>query len=154
MKSLMTFYNSPRLRGMLLPLLLLLLWWQATANAWVSTLVLVPFGQLAHALLDDQIRQSLFEGLLSTFARLLTGATIGIGAGLVLGIAMGLSTVFDRIQGPSFHAVRQVAILAWIPLLAAWFGNGDLWKIVFVAIAASKPMVMGTYEGIRSAPAP
>ena len=49
--------------------------------------------------------------------------------------------------------MRQVAILAWIPLLTAWFGNGDLCKIVFVAIAASKPMVMGTYEGIRSAPA-
>jgi sulfonate transport system permease protein len=154
MKQLIDFYHSPRFRGMVPPLLLLILWWQATSQAWVSSLVLVPFGQLAQALLDEQIRQSLIEGLQSTFARLLMGSAIGMGGGLVLGIAMGLSHVCDRMLGPSFHAVRQVAILAWIPLLTAWFGNGDLCKIVFVAIAASKPMVMGTYEGIRSAPEP
>jgi sulfonate transport system permease protein len=153
MKYLIDIYRSRRFRGMVPPALLLVLWWQATDREWVSSLVLVPFGQLGQALLDDEIRRSLTEGLLSTFARLLTGASIGISGGLVLGIVMGLSRVFDRILGPSFHAVRQVAILAWIPLLTAWFGNGDLCKIVFVALAASKPMVMGTYEGIRSAPA-
>jgi sulfonate transport system permease protein len=146
-------YYSGRFRGLVPPALLLLLWWQATAHAWVSSLVLVPFGQLAQALADDEIRHSLLDGLLSTFGRLLTGAALGMAVGLAMGIAMGLSKVFDRILGPSFHAVRQVAILAWIPLLTAWFGTGDLCKIVFVAIAASKPMVMGTYEGIRSTPA-
>jgi sulfonate transport system permease protein len=153
MKLLVDIYRSRRFRGLVPPAFLLVLWWQATTHEWVSSLVLVPFEQLGQALLDDEIRRSLIDGLMSTFARLLMGATIGISGGLVLGTAMGLSSIFDRILGPSFHAVRQVAILAWIPLLTAWFGNGDLCKIVFVAIAASKPMVMGTYEGIRSAPA-
>jgi sulfonate transport system permease protein len=152
MKQLAALYYSRRFRGLVPPVLLLVLWWQATSHAWVSSLVLVPFGQLAQVLLDDTLRHSLLDGLLSTFARLVMGAAIGMIAGLVLGLGMGLSHVFDRILGPSFHAIRQVAILAWIPLLTAWFGNGDLCKIVFVAIAASKPMVMGTYEGIRSAP--
>jgi sulfonate transport system permease protein len=153
MKLLVDIYRSRHFRGLVPPAFLLVLWWQATTHEWVSSLVLVPFEQLGQALLDDEIRRSLIDGLMSTFARLLMGATIGISGGLVLGTAMGLSSIFDRILGPSFHAVRQVAILAWIPLLTAWFGNGDLCKIVFVAIAASKPMVMGTYEGIRSAPA-
>lgn len=143
----------PDLRGLALPALLLVLWWQATTHEWVSTMVLVPFGQLADALLDDEVRHSLADGLASTFARLLLGTSIGIAAGLALGVAMGLSRACDRILGPSFHAVRQVAILAWVPLLTAWFGNGDLCKVVFVAIAAAKPMVMGTFEGIRGAPA-
>lgn len=153
MKLLVAIYNDRRFRGLVPPAMLLVLWWQATAHEWVSSMVLVPFGQLAAALLDDTVRASLLDGLQSTFARLLLGAAIGIAVGLVLGIAMGLSRVCDRMLGPSFHAVRQVAILAWVPLLTAWFGNGDLCKIVFVALAASKPMVMGTYEGIRSAPA-
>lgn len=152
MKRLTALYRNRRFRGMVPPALLLILWWQATEREWVSSMVLVPFGQLAQVLQDDQMRHSLMDGLLSTFGRLLTGASIGIAAGLALGIAMGLSRVVERILGPSFHAVRQVAILAWIPLMTAWFGNGDLCKIVFVAVAASKPMVMGTCEGIRSAP--
>lgn len=146
-------WRSRHFRGMVPPAILLVLWWQATTHEWVSSLVLVPFGQLFDAARDPAIFSSLAEGLLSTFARLIQGCAIGIPAGLALGIGMGLSHVFDRVMGPSFHAIRQVAILAWIPLLTVWFGTGDLCKIVFVAIAASKPVVMGTFEGIRSTPA-
>ncbi|ENO84674.1 ABC transporter permease, partial [Thauera linaloolentis] len=146
-------WRSRHFRGLVPPALLLVLWWLATTHEWVSPLVLVPFGQLYDAARDPQVFSSLAEGIVSTFSRLLKGYGVGVGVGLLLGIGMGLSHAFDRIMGPSFHAVRQVAILAWIPLLTAWFGTGDLCKIVFVAIAASKPVVMGAFEGVRSTPA-
>ncbi|WP_051361997.1 ABC transporter permease [Solimonas soli] len=139
-------------QGCALPAALLFLWWLATREHWVSPLVLVPFGQLLDALLDHDVRASLVGGVLSTFGRLLVGASAGIVVGLVLGAAMGLSKHAERIIGPSFHGFRQVAILAWVPLLTAWFGTGDLCKLVFIAIAAAKPMVMGAYEGTRHAP--
>ena len=129
--------------------LLLALWWTATTRAWVSPLVLVPFDRLFHAALDPEVRASLLSGLVATATRLAQGFVIGGSLGLGLGLAMGLSRRFDRIMGPSFHAFRQVAIFAWIPLLTAWFGNGHLCKIVFVAVAAAKPIVMGTYQGVR-----
>lgn len=138
--------------GLTLPALLLFLWWLSTNQQWVSPLVLVPFEQLFAALADEDIRHSLFSGLLSTFSRLLGGAAIGIMLGLLLGLAMGLSRPVERLLGPSFHGFRQVAILAWVPLMTAWFGAGDLCKLVLVAIAALNPMVMGTYEGVRNAP--
>jgi sulfonate transport system permease protein len=143
-----------RWQGWLIPLLLLALWWAATSHGWVSSLVLVPPGQLFRAALDPEIQQSLGRGVSATFVRLLQGGALGVGLGLLLGTGMGLSAGFDRVMGPSFHAVRQVAIFAWIPLLTAWFGNGNLCKIVFVAVAACKPVVMGTYEGVRSVPVP
>lgn len=136
----------------MLPAALLLLWWLATRQQWVSPLVLAPFGQLFDALRDPDIRASLAGGVFSTFGRLLVGGAFGIVFGLCLGTAMGLSRRVERFVGPSFHGFRQVAILAWVPLLTAWFGTGDLCKLVFVAIAASKPMVMGAYEGVRHVP--
>lgn len=141
---------SPRLRGWVLPALAVVAWYLATKYGWVSSLVLVPFGDIFKAALDPEIQQSLLAGLGATFTRLVEGTLIGVSVGLFLGIGMGLSRVFDRVMGPSFHAVRQVAIFAWIPLLTAWFGNGNLCKMVFVAVAALKPVVMGTYEGIKS----
>lgn len=147
--TLRALYFHPRFRGMVIPALLLVLWSLAADHGWVSSLVLVPFKDLFKAALDPEIQRSLLAGLGATFTRLVQGTSIGVSVGLVLGVGMGLSKAFDRVMGPSFHAVRQVAIFAWIPLLTAWFGNGDLCKMVFVAVAALKPVVMGTYEGIK-----
>lgn len=153
-RGLLGVWRSRRFRGLVPPAGALLLWWLATEHEWVSSLVLVPFGQLFEAARDPLVLRSLLEGLGATFVRLLQGCALGITAGLLLGLGMGLSHTFDRIMGPSFHAFRQVAILAWIPLMTAWFGTGDQCKILFVAIAAAKPVVMGAFEGIRSTPAP
>ena len=139
-------------RGAIVPALLLVFWYLATKHGWVSNLVLVSFDKLFVAALDREFQQSLLVGLGSTFLRLIQGSLLGVSAGLAFGICLGLSRHFDRFMGPSFHAIRQVAIFAWIPLLTAWFGNGDASKIIFVAIAAFYPVVMGTYEGIRSVP--
>ena len=152
MSVLSAIYHDRRFRSVVFPLLLALLWSLSTHYGWVSSLVLVPFSDLFVALKDASVRQSLLEGLAATFGRLLQGAAIGICVGLLLGLGMGMSRAFDRVMGPSFHAVRQVAVLAWVPLLTAWFGNGDLCKIIFVAIAAAMPAVMGAYEGARNAP--
>jgi sulfonate transport system permease protein len=137
-------------RALALPVLLLGLWVVAARRGWVDSLVLVPPGRLVAAALDHEVRTSLLAGVAATFTRLALGGVIGGTLGLLLGLAMGLSRSFDRVMGPSFHGFRQVAIFAWIPLLTAWFGNGHLCKIVFVALAAAKPMVMGAYQGVRS----
>ncbi|MFA5263121.1 MAG: ABC transporter permease [Opitutaceae bacterium] len=152
MNTFLGIYRSPRFRAFAPLLVVLVLWWLATSRGWVSTLILVPFDRLWAAVEDPLVRHNLLSGLLATSLRLFQGYLIGVSIGLALGIGMGLSPVCDRIMGPSFHAVRQVAIFGWIPLLTSWFGNGDIAKIAFVAIGAAKPVVMGTYEGIRSVP--
>jgi sulfonate transport system permease protein len=65
---------------------------------------------------------------------------------------MGMSRLVDRIVGPTFHTVKQVSLLAWIPLISLWFGLGDPSKVAFLSLAAFFPTVLNTYEGIRSVP--
>ncbi len=58
----------------------------------------------------------------------------------------------ERFFGPTFAALRQVAIFAWVPLLTAWFGLGEPAKLTFVAIAAFFPLLLATQRGIASLP--
>ena len=62
-------------------------------------------------------------------------------------LLMALSSVANRLIGPLFHAVRQVPMLGWIPLIAMWFGNGEFSKVLIVTLAAFYPMVINTYQG-------
>jgi sulfonate transport system permease protein len=73
-------------------------------------------------------------------------------AGVAFGLLIGTSRTADRAVGPSFHTLRQITLFAWIPLLSAWFGNGEGAKIVFIALSAFFPAALNTHEGLRTIP--
>lgn len=130
--------------------MLLVAWWLATRHGAVDPLILPSLHDIGAAARDPQVRSDLWDGLVASTVRLLEGGAIGVAFGLLLGVALGLSRWADRLIGPTFHAYRQIAIFAWIPLLTAWCGAGDAAKIVFVAMAAFVPTAMGTYEGFHN----
>ena len=144
--------RHPLFRGLLPVGLLLALWEVAVVRGWVGTNVLVSFGTLYETATTPEVRESFWSGLTASGVRLVEGASFGIAGGLLFGVGLGISRWSDRLFGPSFHAFRQVAVFAWIPLLTAWFGNGDLSKIVFVALASFGPVAMGAFEGVKNVP--
>jgi sulfonate transport system permease protein len=46
--------------------------------------------------------------------------------------------------------LRQITLFAWIPLLTAWFGNGEASKIVYIALSAFFPVALNTTTGLRN----
>jgi sulfonate transport system permease protein len=88
--------------------------------------------------------------LLASLARDLGGALLGSVVGVAIGSLMGLSRIWERLLGSSFHSAKQVAIFAWIPLMSVWLGTGEAAKVVFIALAAFYPVALNTFEGIRS----
>ncbi|MES1187287.1 MAG: ABC transporter permease [Myxococcales bacterium] len=138
------------LRGWLVPLALVGAWELLTRFELVNPLLLArPTAVLAS--FKDQLQHGdLLPQLLASLERDLAGFVIGAGAGLALGSVMGLSRLADRLVGPTFHAAKQVAIFAWIPLISVWFGIGEPAKVVFIALSAFYPVVVNTFEGIRS----
>ncbi len=143
-------FTGSRLRAAAPLVLLFALWGIGTATGRIDPLILPSLGAIWQAILDPEVQRNLGAGLVSSTVRLVEGAAIGIAFGLVFGTFLGLSRLVDRIVGPTFHAFRQIAIFAWIPLLTAWCGSGDAAKVVFVAMAAFVPTTMGTYEGVRN----
>lgn len=139
-----------RLRGFVVPLLLLLVWDLLTRFKLVNTLLVARPAAVLQVLFEQWRGGDLVQQLLASLRRDLTGFVLGSFAGVFVGSAMGLSRLADRLVGPTFHAAKQVAIFAWIPLISVWFGSEEPAKIVFIGLSAFYPVVVSTFEGIRS----
>jgi sulfonate transport system permease protein len=140
-------------RGLAIPFALMLAWVVLDATGLVDRRFLVPVHRVVLVPFLDPDGRTIWLGLAASLVRMVAGFAIGAGAGTLLGLAMGLSRFGHRLIGPSFTAVRQVTVFAWIPLLTAWFGNGEEAKLVFVALSALFPMALNTQQGLRDVPA-
>jgi sulfonate transport system permease protein len=149
--SAVTTVDRPaRWRGAIVPVLLLLLWYVATQYKLVNTLLLVRPDKLITTAVVQFHEGRIVAPLLASLRRDLLGFALGSALGLSLGFGLGMSRVTDRLLGPSFHAAKQVALFAWVPLLSVWCGSGEMAKIVFIALAAFYPVVLNTQEGVCS----
>jgi sulfonate transport system permease protein len=124
----------------------------ASHFGWVTPHLLTSPQSLLEVPWDPEFGPALAIGLAASLARMALGAGIGCVLGLGFGIFLGISARGNRVFGPSFHAIRQVAVFAWVPLLTAWAGNGEVAKVIMIAISAFYPTVMNTYQGIHSVP--
>jgi sulfonate transport system permease protein len=137
-------------RGLVIPGLIIAGWTVVTHGDLISSNLLVPIERIVALPFSDEAGRHLWAALFASIVRLVLGFAIGATAGIALGALMGASRLADRAVGPSFHALRQIALFAWIPLLTAWFGNGDVPKIVYVAMSAFFPAALNSYIGLRT----
>ncbi|GEO37948.1 sulfonate transport system permease protein [Skermanella aerolata] len=84
--------------------------------------------------------------------RVLQGFALGAGAGLLLGIAMGLSRRVREFVEPLFLALAQVPALGWIPLVMLLVGIDEALKVIIIAKAALIPVTINTSRGILNVP--
>jgi sulfonate transport system permease protein len=141
------------LRGWVLPIALVVLWWAAVRFGWSTSPLLVPVCKVWATAVQQVESGALFVALAASLWRDLAGFVLGAGVGLVFGTALGLSRLFEQLVGPTFHTIKQISLFAWIPLISVWFGLGDTAKVVFLSLAAFFPVVLNTFEGIRGVPA-
>lgn len=137
------------MRGLVVPLAILAIWWTISANEWISPVFLPSQGTVAATFVNLCNDGKLVANLAESLAKVAKGFLVGIAAGFLLGTAMGLSRTVERVCGPLFNAVRQVPILGWIPILILLFGLTELAKIVFIALGAFYPMTLNTFDGCR-----
>lgn len=136
-------------RGLMVPALLVLGWIGFTHLHGSSQLV-VPLERVLAAPFADEAGRNLWASLGASIARFFGGFVIGAGAGTLVGLALGMSVTADRAVSPSITALRQIALFAWIPLLTAWFGNGESAKVIYIAMSAFFPAALNTQNGLRA----
>jgi sulfonate transport system permease protein len=131
--------------GFLLPFALVLLWQHQAAGK--KTLLGTP-GEALLTLWGMAKNGHLFTLMASSLDRVLKGFLIGSTVGLLFGIITGSSKTAEKMLLSSFHAIRQVPLVAWIPLIVMWFGKGALAQVIFISLSAFYPMALNTYAGI------
>jgi sulfonate transport system permease protein len=141
------------LLGWLAPLALLGAWIAATRNANDGGAhILVPPGRVA-----ETARELIGSGVLAahlraSLTRLAIGFGVGAGLGLVYGLLAGMLPSVESLFAPTFHAVRQVPSIAFIPMLILMFGVEETFKIVVVAKSTFFPIALATVEAVRGVP--
>lgn len=148
--SLNSWLKDRDLRGAVLPLVLLISWFLISKFDLANSAILASPAEVIREGYGQVASGAFAIDLLYSISRNLGGFALGATAGLLLGSLLGLSRWADKLISPSFNAIKQIAIFAWIPLISVWFGMGEPAKIVFIAIAAFYPTTLNTFEGIRS----
>ncbi len=145
-------FSMRGLRGAVVPAVIVLAWLLFVDGGFIQSPLLVPLRDIAAGLLWDANGQQIWPALGISLLRVIAGFALGGIAGAAAGVALGLSRPAYRTVAPTVHAVRQITLFAWIPLLTAWFGNGELAKIAFISIGVFFPIFVNTEQGLRSIP--
>jgi sulfonate transport system permease protein len=144
--------SSGRWRGFVLPVGLLVLWSVAALRAH-GTLFVSP-KEVVQAAYESIASGDLPGAVSATVLRAVLGWSIGSLAGFAAGLLLGLSDLGQRIASPTLHGARQIALFAWIPLLSAWFGNGEAMKLALISLSAFFPVLLHVESGCRNVPRP
>ncbi len=85
-----------------------------------------------------------------TLYRMLTGFALAVVIGLPLGILMGRVRAVEHFWLPLMSALMPIPSLAWAPVFILWFGLGNTVSILIVLYAATFPMALNAWTGVRS----
>jgi sulfonate transport system permease protein len=136
----------------LLPLAVLGLWYLGVEQGWLSEQVLPPPAYVYETLSDLFASGDLWINAAASLQRVVVGFALGASIGVVLGLAMGLSKTIEDYLLPTFNAIVQIPVLAWLPFALLLFGIGEPLKYVLIAKAALVPITLCTLQAFHQAP--
>jgi NitT/TauT family transport system permease protein len=88
-----------------------------------------------------------------TIVPMLIGVTISAVAGVLLGLATGLSRRTEWLGIPLFLVLQAAPLAALIPMLVLAYGVGLTTKVLVVCIMAVPVIVLNSYKAVRHTPA-
>lgn len=84
-----------------------------------------------------------------TLIRVLKGFMYAMIIGVPIGFIMGLSEMVEKVLSGLIDSLRQVPIMAWVPLTIIWLGIGDGPTLFMIAFAGVFPVILNTIQGVR-----
>ncbi|MFD7568292.1 ABC transporter permease [Streptomyces tendae] len=138
-------WPAARLAG---PLLVVVLWTAASAAGTLDPgAIPAPWtvAETAGRLWSDG---TLATDVVTSLRRAAIGFSIGLGAGVLLALAAGLSRVGDALIDGTVQLNRAAPTLGLIPLFILWLGIGETFKIAIIAIVVYIPMYLNTHAAL------
>jgi len=130
-----------------LPVLLVTLWWNASAsseNPFFPPLELIwEQFKLNWVFLNVPIH------LVPSLQNLFLGFAIGVVAGIGLGALVGVSGAVSRYVEPVVDFFRCIPPVALVPIFILLFGLDSAMRVASIAFATTFPILIATIEGIR-----
>lgn len=88
--------------------------------------------------------------LLQTTASTTLGFALGVAIGFALGVAIGASRTFQRMSYPSLIGFNAIPKVAFVPILAIWFGIGFIPAVLTAMLICLFPVLVIVSTSIAS----
>ena len=144
--------KAGRWSGWLALLLVIGLWQLAGSGGWVNPLFLPTPVAIARAIWQLAISGALWHHLSYSIMRIGTGWMLGTIAGVIVGFAIGLSSLARGVGITFISALFPIPKIALLPLLILWLGIGEEPKIATIALSVFFSTAISVYSGVDAVP--
>jgi NitT/TauT family transport system permease protein len=96
------------------------------------------------------VNGTLFVHVGYTLFRILVGLGLAVLVGVPIGMLMGRVHHVERFFLPLVSVLSPIPSLAWVPLFILWFGLGNTASIALVLYAATFPLILNAWTGVRA----
>jgi NitT/TauT family transport system permease protein len=125
--------------------------YEAVARSGIFPAVLLPtLPKVANALVSSLADGTMLHHAGATLYRVMLGFALAIITGIPLGILMARFRPIENFFLPLASALMPIPSLAWVPVFILWFGLGNTVSILVVFYAATFPILLNTWSGVRS----
>jgi len=122
--------------------------WFFAARMIGKPLVLPDFIETMTEFFTAWVNKRTMTNMGITLGRVLLGSFYGLILGTILGLLMGYSDKVMMLLSPFVNSIRQVPIMAWVPLSIIWFGLGEGPTIFMIFMSAVFPLIINTISGV------
>ena len=142
-------------RRWLSPLAILVCWQLASSLRILSPQKVPPpttvWHTAVHLVTTDSAAYGTLQGaMLASLQRMAIGFSLGASVAIVLAVVAGLSRLGENVVDPPMQMLRTLPLFGLVPVFIVWFGIGQLPKVLLIALAASIPLYLNVFAGIRS----
>lgn len=148
------WWDSSMLLGTATMVMLLAAWEAVARVGWVGPYVLPAPSVLAESFYDMCTR-GFPDGIimpvhiLVTLRRVVFGFMLASVTAIPLGILIGHVPLLEKLTGSMITFGRSIAAISLLPLFIAWFGIGELSKVMLIALGAFWVIITYTITGVK-----
>ena len=143
---------NSRYAGWIALAIVLAVWQLAGSAGWVNSLFLPAPSAIAVAIYKLATSGTLWQHLSWSIMRIGSGWIIGTIAGVIVGFAIGLSTMARGVGITFISALFPIPKIALLPLLILWLGIGEEPKIATIALGVFFSTAISVYSGVDAVP--
>ena len=143
--------STRTLLGLVLPVLLIG-WWELQGRAGRLPDYLPPPSLFMREWLSMAADGSLLGHALVSVWRALAGFVIGATCGAFAGLMAAALRPVETFYEPIIALTYPIPKIAALPIVFAWFGLGDLAKIVIICVSVFYPLYVAMLAGAQSTP--
>ncbi|MCC8956878.1 ABC transporter permease [Bradyrhizobium sp. Pear77] len=144
--------GGSRYAGWIALALVIAVWQLAGSAGLVNPLFLPAPSAIAVAIYKLAMSGALWQHLSWSIMRIGTGWIIGTAAGVIVGFAIGLSTMARGVGITFISALFPIPKIALLPLLILWLGIGEEPKIATIALGVFFSTAISVYSGVDAVP--